>query len=114
MRRTFEGVVVSDEVGLVQLASNQSPYLGSGYATRPFSDETARIVDSEVLKIISESHEQAKALLKTHRKQLDALVEALLARETLDEQEILDVTGLAPAPALESGRIAAAVGALST
>jgi cell division protease FtsH len=35
-----------------------------------------------------------------HRKSLDALVQALLARETLGEHEILEVTGLPPAPEL--------------
>jgi cell division protease FtsH len=56
-----------------------------------------------VLKIINESHEEAKRLLSAHRKQLDALAEALVARETLNEQEILEVTGLPPAPPLETG-----------
>ena len=42
-----------------------------------------------MLKIINESHEEAKRLLSAHRKQLDALAEALVARETLNEQEIL-------------------------
>ena len=42
-----------------------------------------------MLKIISESHDEAKRLLNAHRQQLDALVEALLLRETLNEQEIL-------------------------
>ena len=60
-----------------------------------------------MLRIIGESHDEAKRLLSAHRKQLDALVEALLARETLDEQEILEVTGLPPAPALPSGVTAA-------
>jgi cell division protease FtsH len=78
---------------------------GGGYGAKPFSEETARIVDAEVLKIINESHEQAKTLLRAHRKQLDALVAALLSRETLDEQEILDVTNLSPAPTLESRRV---------
>ena len=55
-----------------------------------------------------ESHEEAKRLLTEHRKPLDALVEALLARETLDEQEILEVTGLPPAPPLETGMMPAA------
>ena len=41
--------------------------------------------------------------LTEHRQQLDALVEALLSRETLNEQEILEVTGLPPAPALDTG-----------
>ena len=45
----------------------------------------------------------AITFLNAHRKQLDALVEALLLRETLNEQEILDVTGLPRAPALETG-----------
>ena len=56
-----------------------------------------------MLKIIGESHDEARRLLTEHRQQLDALVEALLARETLNEQEILEVTGLPPAPALDTG-----------
>jgi cell division protease FtsH len=56
----------------------------------------------DVLRIIAESHEQARRLLGGHRRALDALAEALLARETLYEHEILAVTGLPPAPALET------------
>ena len=100
---------MSDELGLVQLAQRQNTYLGGSFGgEKPFSEATARIIDAEVQKIIDESHEQAKTLLRNHRRELDALVEALLTRETLDEKEILEVTGLPPAPALESGRIAAA------
>ena len=40
-----------------------------------------------------------------HRKPLDTLVEALLSRETLNEQEILEVTGLPPAPALDTAML---------
>jgi cell division protease FtsH len=100
---------MSEKLGMVQLASERNPYLGGYGAAKPFSEETARIIDAEVIRIINESHELAKSLLQQHRAQLDALVEALLARETLDEQEILKVTGLPPAPALESSRVAAAV-----
>ena len=56
-----------------------------------------------MLKIIGESYDEARRLLSTHRKQLDALADALLSRETLNEQEILEVTGLPPAPALGTG-----------
>jgi cell division protease FtsH len=73
---------------------------------RPFSEETARAIDAEVLRIISESHDEARKLLTKHRKALDALADALLARETLDEQEILEVTGLPAAPALDGARAA--------
>jgi cell division protease FtsH len=100
---------MSDALGMVQLASRQNPYLGGVYAgDKPFSEETARTIDAEVLRIVNESHETAKSLLTKHRKQLDALANALLARETLDEQEILEVTGLPPAPELQSSRVAAA------
>ena len=43
--------------------------------------------------------------MSEHRKQLDALAQALLSRETLNELEILEVTGLPPAPALETGML---------
>jgi len=97
---------MSERLGLVQLAPRENPYLGGrvGYVgERPFSEETARVIDAEVLRIIGESHEQAKRLLTEHRRQLDALAEALVARETLNEREILEVTGLPPAPALDAG-----------
>jgi hypothetical protein len=55
-----------------------------------------------VRRIVSESQEEAHRLLSEHRRELDALAEELLARETLDEQDILRVTGLPPAPALDS------------
>jgi cell division protease FtsH len=99
---------MSERLGLVQLAPRENPYLNaaSGYAgTRPFSEETAEAIDAEVRKIIGESHEEAKRLLSLYRKQLDALVEALLQRETVNEQEILQVTGLPPAPALETAML---------
>jgi cell division protease FtsH len=102
---------MSDKLGLVQLAPRRSPYLGGDIdfgGEKPFSERTASLIDAEVQRIISESHDQAIALLNKHRKALDALADALLNRETLDEKQILDVTGLPPAPSLETGRIAIA------
>ena len=99
---------MSERLGLVQFAPRENPYLSgaNGFGTaRQFSEETAEAIDAEMLKIIGESHEEAKRLLSMHRKQLDALAEALVARETLNEQEILDVTGLPRAPALETGML---------
>jgi cell division protease FtsH len=99
---------MSDRLGLVELAPRDNPYLNGpgGYGgARPFSEETAEAIDAEVRKIIGESHEEAKRLLTAHRKQLDALAEALLAQETLNEKEILEVTGLPPAPPLETGML---------
>jgi cell division protease FtsH len=97
---------MSDAVGLVQLAPRENPYLGGsgGYVgPKPFSEATAEAIDAEVLKIIEDSQAEARRLLSAHRKQLDALAEALVSRETLNEQEILAVTGLPRAPMLETG-----------
>jgi cell division protease FtsH len=99
---------MSEKIGLVQLAPRENPYLGGsgGYAgEKPFSEATAEAIDAEVRRIIGESHDEARRLLGAHRKQLDLLASALLSRETLNEQEILEVTGLPPAPALETGRL---------
>jgi cell division protease FtsH len=100
---------MSDKLGMVQLAPRRNPYLGAAFGSdKSLSEETARTVDAEVARIIAESHERAKSLLRQHREQMDALVQALLARETLDEEQILEATGLPPAPELETHRVAAA------
>ena len=99
---------MSDKVGMVQLAPRQNQYLGTTYGggnEKPFSEEMARIVDDEVRGIINDCHEQAKALLKQHRKALDALVRSLLEKETVDEDEILRATGLPAAPPLPGSPI---------
>ncbi|MGE0802760.1 MAG: ATP-dependent zinc metalloprotease FtsH [Lautropia sp.] len=94
---------MSDKLGMVQLAGRQNAFLGAaGPADKSYSEETARLVDAEVQRIIHESHAEALRLLERHRDKLDALVAALLQKETLDEDEILEVTGLPPAPALET------------
>jgi cell division protease FtsH len=100
---------MSDQLGMVQLAPRENPYLGAvpGYnEPRMASEETSRTIDAEVRRIIGECHDQAMKLLEGHRAQLDALAEALLARETLDEDDILAVTGLPRAPVLESAKLA--------
>jgi cell division protease FtsH len=91
---------MSDKIGLVQLAPRANPYLGGAPAfgaERPFSEATAHAIDVEIHRIIGESYEEACRLLRAHRDALDALVAALLQKETLDEAEILAVTGLPPA-----------------
>jgi cell division protease FtsH len=96
---------MSDRLGLVELAPRENPYLRGPAAytgAKPFSEETAKAIDAEVFGIIHESHDEAKRLLERYRPQLDALADALVARESLDQQEILRVTGLPPAPALEN------------
>jgi len=98
---------MSEKLGTVQLAPRENPFLGGGGypGEKPFSEETARAIDEEVSRIIDESHEEARRLLTRHRKELEALAGALVERETLDEGEILEVTGLPPAPPLENSKV---------
>jgi cell division protease FtsH len=96
---------MSDKLGMVQLAPPPNPYLSgmNGLTSeKPFSEETAKTIDAEILRILNECHAEARRLLTHHRRELDALATALLERETLDEQEILEVTGLPPAPKLDN------------
>jgi cell division protease FtsH len=95
---------MSDRLGMVQLAPAGNRFLGgppSG-APREISEATAQAVDEEVRRIIAECRDDALRLLRVHRGALDALATALLERETLDEREILTVTGLPPAPPIDT------------
>jgi cell division protease FtsH len=99
---------MSEELGTVELAPRDNPYLGGsgGYGgEKPFAEESARIVDSEVLWIMGECHEEARRLLTEHRKELEALAKAVFERKTLDEEEILEVMRLSPAPPLENSKV---------
>ncbi len=96
---------MSEKLGMVMLAPRQNDYLNVTYNNeKPFSEETAKIIDSEVLRIIKECHQESTKLLLKFRNELDALAKALLDSETLDETEILNVTGLSPAPEIKASK----------
>src|SRR5216683_4475682 len=96
---------MSERLGPVALAqrndgfidpAQSEPSIAGGW--RPYSDDTARLIDAEVRRILDESYAEATRLLRLQRQELDALAKALLEHETLDEQEIRDVTRLRPEP----------------
>jgi cell division protease FtsH len=97
---------MSEKVGPVTLAPRENPFLSSaessGFGTgdRPYSEATAQLVDAEVRRILQEGYDAGVHLLRQHRSRLDALAKALLEKETLDEEEVLRVTGLPPSPRL--------------
>lgn len=56
--------------------------------TRDYSDETARVIDEEVARILAEQSARAQRVLEDHRPALEALAAGLAARETLDGAEV--------------------------
>ena len=56
-------------------------------------------VDEEVRRITDECYQEARRLLREHRRQLDAIVVQLLEHESLDEPEIYAAAGIARSPA---------------
>jgi cell division protease FtsH len=62
------------------------------------SPETTRAVDDEVRRIVTDALDEVRELLAEHRMELDALVDALLERETLDADEAYEAAGLIRPP----------------
>jgi cell division protease FtsH len=71
--------------------------------------DTQKLIDEEVRRIVAEAHEQVVELLRENRSRLDALAQALLEHETLDEDDAYTAAGLrAPdAPPAEPYAVAA-------
>lgn len=58
---------------------------------RPYSDETAKLIDQEVSQLITEAKQRAMLVLKANRTFLDKLAEALLKEETLEETAVDEI-----------------------
>jgi cell division protease FtsH len=56
--------------------------------TRDYSDETARVIDEEVERILRQEESRARRIMRLHRRGLDAVARALLEHETLDGDEV--------------------------
>ncbi|MFN0070421.1 MAG: ATP-dependent zinc metalloprotease FtsH [Chloroflexota bacterium] len=105
---------MSERLGPVTLAPRDQGFLGQSDiwgspGPRPFSEATSRMVDTEVRVILDDCYQIALEELRARRPTLDALVAALLERETLDEPAILMVTGLSRQEAETPRRLVDAV-----
>lgn len=84
-------VGMSEKLGPVSYGEREdSIFLGREFAQhRPdYSEKTAIDIDEEIKRIINEQHTRAKNVLTQYRDALDRLAQALLERETLDQDEI--------------------------
>jgi len=83
---------MSDKIGPMTIGKDQGEvYLGKEILSRDiYSDDTAKLVDSEIRNLIHKSHSKALDLLKTHNELMDALAIKLLEVETLTTEEIFN------------------------
>lgn len=65
---------------------------------RPYSDDTAKLIDEEVAKLMKEAATRAQAVIEANRTQLDILAKALLKEETLEEDAVNRILETAKLP----------------
>jgi cell division protease FtsH len=87
---------LSPALGPVGYASDTPSYLGGPIQDglqRPYSEETQRIVDEEVARLLREAEQRAVGMLREHREALDWLAARLVEEETVDGKAVLEVLG---------------------
>ena len=89
---------MSDKLGPLQYEDQQEGYLGMGGSQRLFaSDETNKVIDSEIRALVDGAHARATDILKVNEDKLHLLAQAMLEYETLSGDEIKEL--------LDSGKI---------
>jgi cell division protease FtsH len=80
---------MSEELGPMAWGSQGMVFLGEDLMhTRDYSEDTSRVIDAEISRILRDQEERSIELLGRHRGGLDAVARALLERETLDGEEV--------------------------
>ncbi|MDO4519459.1 MAG: ATP-dependent zinc metalloprotease FtsH [Eubacteriales bacterium] len=81
---------MSKKFGLMGLAQRENQYL-SGHTVLNCGDDTATEIDHEVMKLLHDSYEEAKALLSANRTALDQIAEYLIRKETITGKEFMKI-----------------------
>jgi cell division protease FtsH len=86
---------MSERVGPMAWGSQGAVFLGDDLMhSRDYSDETARVIDEEVERILREQEERCRVTLTEHRNGLDLVARALLEHETIDGSEVYRLVAL--------------------
>lgn len=81
---------MSDKFGMMGLATVENQYL-EGRASMTCGEQTAALVDQEVLRIVTECYDKATALLKENREVLDHISDYLYEHETITGKEFMKI-----------------------
>jgi cell division protease FtsH len=80
---------MSDRIGPMAWGSQGMVFLGEDLMhSRDYSEDTSRVIDEEVERILREQEERATEVLVRHRSGLDRVAAALLEKETIDGSEV--------------------------
>ena len=83
---------LSPRIGPIGYGDDSPGYLGdSAFTRRPYAEETQRVIDEEVARLLNEAEGRATSLLRTHRDELDRVVEILVERETIDGAQLMAI-----------------------
>lgn len=80
---------MSEKIGPIALGEKEELiFLGRELSTeRNYSDETARLIDTEVKLFLDNAHKQAKEILTKRREKLDEIAGVLIEKETIEREE---------------------------
>jgi cell division protease FtsH len=105
-RRMVREWGMSDAIGPMAWHSQQQVFLGEDLMSsgREYSDETAKLLDAEIARILHAQEQRAFDLLTKHRRGLDMIAEELLEHETIDGPRVAELiqTALIEAGSTES------------
>ena len=85
---------MSDELGVVNYAGHKhAAFLDMPFAQErgDYAEETARKIDSEVKRILTEAHDRARQELRNRRALLDELTSRLLQKEVIEADELQEL-----------------------
>ena len=85
--------------GMSEKLPNLSYYDSTGQEygfTKPYSEETAKLIDKEVSQIVNEQYERAKSILREHAEKHAKLAEVLIAREVIFAEDVEQIFGKRP------------------
>lgn len=83
---------MNDKVGNISFYDPQQ----ENTFTKPYSEETSRMIDEEVRKLIDQAYEKTKKLLSDKKLQVEKLAEALLEKEVLFQSDVEVLIGKRP------------------
>lgn len=99
-RTTKKAYAMVAYFGMSDKLANMSYYDSSGNSdygfTKPYSEKTAELIDSEAKKIIAEQYDRAKKLLNEHKEGHNKLAQVLLEKEVLFAEDVEAILGKRP------------------